>query len=122
MVFSIPNVAAHFEPMQKRPSFKKLLSNLLLLAMLCVLAASSFAAQNSFDDATAAYERGDYVQAIKLFRQLAAQGHQWAQRRLGLMYAEGKAVPQDYQEAVKWDLMAAAQGNGPAPDNLCLAD
>ena len=26
MVFSLPNVAAHFKPMQKHPSFKKLLS------------------------------------------------------------------------------------------------
>ena len=26
MVFSLPNVAAHFKPMQKRPSFNKLLS------------------------------------------------------------------------------------------------
>jgi hypothetical protein len=26
MVFSLPNVAAHFKPMQKRPSFTKLLS------------------------------------------------------------------------------------------------
>jgi TPR repeat protein len=73
-----------------------------LLAVLYLLGTSSFAAANPFDDASAAYERGDYVQGIKLFRQLAAQGHQWAQRRLGLIYAEGKGVPQDYQEAVKW--------------------
>ena len=116
------NVAAHFKPMQPRPSFKKLLStNLLLLAILYLLATSSFAASNPFDDASAAYERGDYVQAIKLFRQLAAQGHQWAQRRLGLIYAEGKGVPQDYQEAVKWYRLAAAQGNVPAQYSLGLA-
>jgi hypothetical protein len=46
-----PNVAAHFKPVQKRPSFKKLLStNLLLLAILYLLGTSSFAAANSFDD------------------------------------------------------------------------
>jgi TPR repeat protein len=84
-------------------------TNLLLLAVLYLLGTSSFAASNPFDDASAAYERGDYVQALKLFRQLAAQGHQWAQRRLGLIYAEGKGVPQDYQEAVKWYRLAAAQ-------------
>ena len=65
-------------------------TNLLLLAILYLLGTSSFAASNPFDDASAAYERGDYVQGMKLFRQLAAQGHQWAQRRLGLIYAEGK--------------------------------
>jgi tetratricopeptide (TPR) repeat protein len=95
--------------------------HLLMLAMLCALATSSFAAANPFDDATAAYERGDYVQAIKLFRQLAAQGHQWAQRRLGSMYAEGKGVPQDYQEAVRWYRLAAAQGYAPAQSSLGLA-
>src|ERR1051325_5101855 len=94
---------------------------LLLLAILCLLRTSSFAAANPFDDASAAYERGDYVQAMKLFRQLAEHGHQWAQRRLGLMYAEGKGVPQDYQEAVKWYRLAAGQGNVPAQYDLGLA-
>jgi len=93
-------------------------TNLLLLAILYLLGTSSFAASNPFDDASAAYERGDYVQGMKLFRQLAAQGHQWAQRRLGSIYAEGKGVPQDYQEAVKWYRLAAAQGNQFAQINL----
>jgi len=74
-----------------------------------------------FDGASAAYERGDDVEGLKRFRQLAEQGHQWAQRRLGLMYAEGKGVPQDYQEAVKWYRLAAAQGNTPAQYSLGLA-
>jgi hypothetical protein len=74
-----------------------------------------------FDDATAAYERGDYVQGVKIFRELAEQGHQWAQRRLGLIYAEGKGVPQDYQEAVKWYRLAAAQGNVPAQYSMGMA-
>ena len=104
-----PNVAAHFKPVQKRPNFKQLLSTLLLLAILYLLGTSSFAAASLFDDASAAYERGDYVQGMKLFRQLAAQGHQWAQRRLGLIYAEGRGVPQDYQEAVNWYRLAAAR-------------
>jgi TPR repeat protein len=92
-----------------------------LLAILCFLGASSFAASSPFDDASAAYERGDYVQAMKVFRRLADQGHQWAQRRLGLMYAEGKGVPQDFQEAVKWYRLAGAQGNTPAQYSLALA-
>jgi len=92
-----------------------------LLAILFFLGTSSFAASNPFDDAIAAYERGDYVQAMKLFRQLAEQGHQWAQRRVGSMYAEGKGAPQDYQEAVKWYRLAAAQRNTPAQYSLGLA-
>src|SRR5262247_175063 len=95
--------------------------NGLLLAILYLLGSSSFVAANPFDDASAAYQRGDYVQAIKLFRQLAEQGHQWAQRRLGSIYAEGKGVPQDYQEAVKWYRLAAAQGYAPAEYSLGVA-
>ena len=96
-------------------------TKLLLLAIIYLLGTSSFAASNPFDDASAAYERGDYVQGMQLFRQLAAQGHQWAQRRLGLIYAEGRGVPQDYQEAVKWFRLAAAQGNVLAQYSLGLA-
>jgi Sel1 repeat len=95
--------------------------NSLLLAILCLLGINTFAAANPFDDASAAYERGDYVQAMKLFRQLAENGHQWAQRRVGSMYAEGKGVPQDYQEAVKWYRLAAAQGYAPAEYSLGVA-
>jgi uncharacterized protein len=93
----------------------------LRLALLYLLATAGFAAASPFDDASAAYERGDYVQAMKLFRQLAERGHQWAQRRLGLIYAEGQGVPQDYEEAVKWYRLAAAQGNVPAQYSLGLA-
>ena len=93
----------------------------LLLAILYLLCSASLAAAITFDDALALYERGDYVQAMKLFRQLAENGHQWAQRRVGLMYAEGKGVPQDYREAVKWYGRAAAQGNVPAQYSLGLA-
>ena len=47
-----------------------------LLAILFFLGTISFAASNPFDDAIAVYERGDYVQAMKLFRQLAEKGNQ----------------------------------------------
>src|SRR5687768_17366071 len=92
-----------------------------LLAILYFLGTTSFAASNPFDDALATYERGDYVHAMKLFRQLAERGHPWAQRRVGFMYEQGKGVPQDYQEAVKWYRLAAAQKNTPAQYSLGLA-
>jgi len=93
-------------------------TKLLLLAIVCVLGSGGLAAATPFDDASAAYERGDYAEALRLFRRLAAAGHQWAQRRLGLIYAEGKAVPQDFAEAVKWYRLAAAQGNVAAQYSL----
>jgi TPR repeat protein len=93
----------------------------LLLFAVCFVTTTSFAASSPFDDALAAYERGDFVQAMKMFRELADKGHQWAQRRVGLMYAQGRGVPQDDQEAVKWYRLAAAQGNTPAQYDLGLA-
>ena len=84
-----------------------------LLAILFFLGTISFAASNPFDDASAAYERGDYVQAMKLFRQLAEKGNQWAQRRVGSMYAEGKGATQDYQEAVKSYRLRGSAGKCP---------
>ena len=94
---------------------------LLVLAIVCFPNAISIAASSPFDEASAAFERGDYVQAVKLFRVLAEKGHQWAQRRLGSMYAEGNGVPQDYQEAVKWYRIAAVQGYAPAEYRLGAA-
>ena len=37
---------------------------------------------------------------------------------MGVMYAKGKGVPEDYQEAVKWCRMAAEQGEAKAQYNL----
>jgi len=73
-----------------------------------------------FDGAIPASDRGDDAEEVRLFRQRAAQGHQWAQRRLGQMYADGKGVPQDFEEAIKWYRLAAAQGNVPAMYSLAL--
>ena len=37
-----------------------------------------------------------------------------AQLNLGLMYAQGKGVPQDYKEAIKYFRLSAEQGNADA--------
>jgi len=41
-----------------------------------------------------------------------------AQSNLGVMYGEGRSVPQDDAEAVRWYLMAAEQENTTAQNNL----
>jgi len=51
-------------------------------------------------------------------RQLAEQGNADAQLRLGLMYANGKGVPENDAEAVKWYHKAAEQGNAIAQSRL----
>jgi len=37
-----------------------------------------------------------------------------AQLNLGLMYAQGQGVPQDYKEAIKYFRLSAEQGNADA--------
>ncbi len=53
----------------------------------------------AWDEAVAAYQRGDYATALREFRPLAEQGNAGAQHNLGVMYYNGHGVPQDYAEA-----------------------
>ncbi len=58
-----------------------------------------------------AYERGEYDTALKEFRPLAEQGDAQAQYNLGVMYANGQGVPQDYLFAHMWGNLAASHGH-----------
>ena len=51
-------------------------------------------------------------------RLAAEQGNVQLQNTLGVMYATGQGVPQDYQEAMKWYRKAAERGNVQAQNNL----
>ncbi len=57
-----------------------------------------------------AYDQHDYATAYLEWLPLAAQGNAAGQFLLGVMYANGKGVPQSYAEAVKWYRLAAEQG------------
>jgi hypothetical protein len=74
-----------------------------------------------FEDATAAYARGDYATALRSFRSLAVQGNSAAQNKLGSMYSNGKGVPRNDTEAVKWFHLAADLNNVVAQNNLGVA-
>ena len=102
--------------MKAKHVMSKTLKRLLLAASLCCLVATANAAP--FDDATAAQDRGDYAQALKILRPLAAQGDAFAQFNIGEMYGKGQGVIQDFKEALKWYRLAAAQGNATAQLNI----
>jgi len=70
------------------------------------------------EDAGAANARNDYETELRITRPLADKGEAWAQFNLGVIYANGQGVPQDYVEAIKWYRLAAAQGNVNARYNL----
>ena len=65
-----------------------------------------------------AFEAGDYETASKEWRPLADQGDVYAQFLLGAMYNEGKGVPVDDVEAVRWYGLAADQNHAAAQLNL----
>ena len=51
-------------------------------------------------------------------RLAAEEGDAAAQFNLGVMYADGRGVPQDETEAVRWYRLAAERGNARAQANL----
>lgn len=71
-----------------------------------------------FEDATAAYERGEFTTALRLLRSLADQGDTEAQNALAVMYEKGEGVAQDLATALMWYRKAADQGDAEAQLNL----
>jgi TPR repeat protein len=71
-----------------------------------------------WEDGMAAYNRGDYVPAIRLFRPLAEQGNAKAQNVLGVMYRRGQGVARNSVRAFVWFSRAAARGDATAKAEL----
>src|SRR6202012_2922247 len=63
-----------------------------------------------FQDGVAAYQRGDYPAALRLFRPLADQGNGDAQYNIGVMYDKGLGVRTDFAIAAEWYRKAATLG------------
>lgn len=85
-----------------------------LLALCLGAALGGTAMAGPFEDAQAAYDRGDYTEALKGYRVLAAEGDARALNTIGYMYNHGQGVAKDSVEALKWYRPAAAQGNAGA--------
>lgn len=62
----------------------------------------------------------DDVSDFRETLQAAEQGNAKAQYNLGVMYAQGLGVRQDYTQAVQWYRKAAEQGDAEAQYNLGL--
>ena len=71
-----------------------------------------------WEDGMAAYNRGDYVPAMQLFRPLAQQGNAKAQNVLGTMYRRGQGVARNSVRAFVWFSRAAARGDATATAKL----
>ena len=93
-----------------------------IAAIILVLSCAAPVAADSLRDASVAWAQGDYATALRLFRLLADQeGYAFAQNNIGMIYANGRGVPQDHVEAAKWYRRAADQGYVFAQINLGVA-
>ena len=90
----------------------------ILLILSVLLLFSVFHLFADFQKGLDPYDNEDYVTALNALRPLAEQGSSFAQYELGVMYANGRGVPEDDREAVKWYTLAAEQGYVPAQTNL----
>jgi hypothetical protein len=72
---------------------------------------AAFAVAGPWEDGMAAYNRGDYIPAMQLFRAMAQQGNAKAQNLLGVMYRKGEGVKRDPTRAQMWFGVAARGGD-----------
>ena len=68
---------------------------------------SSFAGVSLRDEGKLAYDRGDFAEALDIWRALAERGDARAQVSLAMLYNDGKGVRQDHAEAARWFRLAA---------------
>lgn len=73
-----------------------------------------------FGAGLAAYNNGNYQQALLIWRPLAEAGYTLAQYNLGIAYARGLGVERDVLVASCWWKRSALQGNRDASYNLGL--
>jgi TPR repeat protein len=76
-----------------------------LLALALIAAGCADAGQSAFCEGLS------YESPLEDLRTCAEQGDAYSQSNLGLMYFNGRGVPQDDAEAVRWYRLAAEQGD-----------
>ena len=64
--------------------------------------------------------RQDDAEAAQWYRRAAERGYAAAQTNVGVLYSEGRGVPEDATAAARWYRRAAAQGDAIAQYNLGL--
>jgi TPR repeat protein len=82
------------------------------------LGGAAAALAGPWEDGMVAYNRGDYVPAMKLFRPLAQAGNAKAQNVLGVMYRKGEGVTRSSAKAFMWFNLAARKGDATAKASL----
>lgn len=81
----------------------------LIAVIFCFAAAfAGTATATPEDEAAAAYRRGDYLVAFRIWHALAEKGDGEAQMAIAFMYHDGEGVPKDLRLAYMWFYLAAS--------------
>jgi TPR repeat protein len=91
---------------------------IFLLLAGSLLSAGPVWADGEWDQARSAHERGDHAAEVAIIRPMAEKGYAFAQFNMGVLYDQGKGVPQDNALAIQWYQKAAEQGLPQAQVNL----
>lgn len=91
------------------------------LVGLCLLLFGACAMAAPYDEALAARDHGDFASAFNTFQRLAQQGDAASQFQLSLLYASGRGVAPNANQAMQWLQRAAGHGNADAQSNLGVA-
>jgi uncharacterized protein len=95
-------------------------SGVFALALLAVPGSAFAETKLDTKQGVEAWSRGDYANAIKIWRPLAIAGDDDAQFNMGQAYKLGRGVPVDLKIAEDWYRKAAEQGHLQASDNYGL--
>src|SRR5262245_48639559 len=90
----------------------------LAVMVATILPSGVAAVAGPWEDGMVAYNRGDYMPAVKLFRPLAQAGNAKAQNVMGVMYHKGEGVARSSAKAFMWFSLAAKKGDAQAKTNL----
>jgi TPR repeat protein len=93
-------------------------SALIGTIVAAVFLGSANALAGPWEDGMVAYNRGDYMPAIRLFRPLAEAGNPKAQTQIGTMYRKGEGVTFSPTRAYMWFSVAAKRGDARAKAGL----
>jgi TPR repeat protein len=90
-----------------------------IITLIAALGLGTLAARaDALQDGARAFNRSDYRTALANWRPLAIQGNPVAQNNLGIMYLDGKGVPQNMSEAIRYLSLSAAAGSSLGQNNL----
>ncbi len=105
-------------PLTMNPNASKLLHPITTMFMLTSIVGTAVAVAEPYKDALAAWRRGEYAIAYRIWEPLAHQGDPEAQFYLGYMNEYGQGVTRNDVEAIGWYRMAADQDDAVAQFRL----